>query len=96
MRTPTPGRTVVPLFIAAVFFGGFLSDDANASISYYDGNGNGRHNRNSFIINSPSFSHDVQHIRNVNVDGNTVTPAAICRRPARRCVIIQRLVVFDR
>jgi hypothetical protein len=56
--------------------------------------GNGRNNRNSFIINSPSISHDIQHIRNVNVGGHTVTPAAICKK-TRRCKIIQRLVVVD-
>jgi hypothetical protein len=58
--------------------------------------GNGKYNRNSFIVNSPSISRDIQHIRNVNVDGNTVTAAAICKRPARRCTIIQKLATFDR
>jgi hypothetical protein len=56
--------------------------------------GNGRGNRNSFIINSPSFSNDVQHIRNVNVGGNTVTPAALCKRTGR-CRIVQHLVTYD-
>jgi hypothetical protein len=56
--------------------------------------GDGRANHNSFIINSPSESSDVQHIRNVNVGGNTVTPAAICKR-TRRCKIVQHLVTFD-
>lgn len=55
--------------------------------------GNGRNNRNSFVINSPSFSHDIQHIRNINVGGNTVTPAAMCKRHVRRCTIIQRFAV---
>jgi hypothetical protein len=55
--------------------------------------GNGRNNRNSFVINSPSISHDIQHIRNINVGGNTVTPAAMCKRHVRRCTIIQRFVV---
>jgi hypothetical protein len=58
-----------------------------------DNLGNGRHNRNSFVINSPSISHDIQHIRNINVGGNTVTPAAMCKRHVRRCKIIQHLVV---
>jgi hypothetical protein len=56
--------------------------------------GNGRGNRNSFIINSPSWSNDVQHIRNVNVGGNTVTPAALCKR-THRCKIVQHLVTYD-
>jgi hypothetical protein len=56
--------------------------------------GNGKHNHNSFIINSPSWSHDVQHIRNVNIGGNTVTPAALCKR-SHHCKIIQRLIVTD-
>jgi hypothetical protein len=55
--------------------------------------GNGWHNRNSFVINSPSISHDIQHIRNINVGGNTVTPAAMCKRHVRRCTIIQRFAV---
>jgi hypothetical protein len=55
--------------------------------------GNGRNNRNSFVVNSPSISHDIQHIRNINVGGNTVTPAAMCKRHVRRCKIIQHLVV---
>ncbi|MFB9838849.1 hypothetical protein [Actinoallomurus acaciae] len=57
--------------------------------------GNGRANHNSFIINSPSNSSDIQHIRNVNVGGTTVTPAAICKGRVRHCRIIQRLSVFD-
>jgi hypothetical protein len=60
-----------------------------------DGLGNGKNNHNSFIIDSPSFSHDIQHIRNVNVGGNTVTPAALCKKHVRRCKIIQHLVVVD-
>ena len=55
--------------------------------------GNGRNNRNSIIINSPNWSHDIQHIRNINVGGNTVTPAAMCKKHVRRCTIIQRFVV---
>jgi hypothetical protein len=58
------------------------------------GSGNGSHNRNSFIINSPSSSHDFQHIRNVNISGTTVTPAAVCKRPVRHCRIIQKVVVY--
>jgi hypothetical protein len=60
-----------------------------------DALGNGRNNRNSFIIDSPSISHDIQHIRNVNVGGNTVTPAVVCKGHLRRCKVIQRLVVVD-
>jgi hypothetical protein len=107
VRTPTSCRIVrslVQLSLAAAFAGGVLADGGRAWAARPPGwsggggngsNGNGRHNRNSFIINSPSISHDMQHIRNVNVDGNTVTPAAMCIRP-RRCKIIQSLTVFDR
>jgi hypothetical protein len=56
--------------------------------------GNGKHNKNSLIFNSPSYSHDVGHVRNVNVDGNTLTNSAICRR-LRRCKIIQHNVTFE-
>jgi hypothetical protein len=96
-------RTLAPICLAATFIGGILVVDADASVSYVYGgdgagsnSGNGRHNRNSFIVNSPSISHDIQHIRNINVDGNTVTAAAICKKPARRCTIVQKLAAFDR
>lgn len=107
MRTPTSGRTVrslVQISLAIACAGGVLADGPGASAAQLptwggggggSNSGNGRHNRNSFIINSPSVSHDIQHIRNVNVDGNTVTPAAICNHP-RRCKIIQNLTVYDR
>jgi hypothetical protein len=73
---------------------------AGAAITPFGGNGsgsgNGRHNRNSFIINSPSDSRDFQHIRNVNVSGNTITPAAACKRHTGHCRIIQKVVVYPR
>jgi hypothetical protein len=31
----------------------------------------------------------------VNVGGNTVTPAVVCKGHLRRCKVIQRLVVVD-
>jgi hypothetical protein len=94
-------RTLAHACIVALFFGGIICDDADASTFHGGGgaannSGNGKNNRNSWIINSPSVSHDLQHIRNVNVDGNTVTPAAFCKRPVRRCKIVQSLVVYDR
>jgi hypothetical protein len=108
VRTPTSGRTVrslVQICLVAALAGGVLADATAASAARFPGwgggagagsnSGNGKHNRNSYIINSPSVSHDIQHIRNVNVDGNTVTPAALCNR-ARRCKINQNLTVFDR
>ncbi|WP_141959136.1 hypothetical protein [Actinoallomurus bryophytorum] len=91
--------------VVALALGAGLSIEADASagvassaISQGSGGpvgnlGNGRHNRNSFVINSPSISNDIQHIRNINVGGNTVTPAAMCKRHVRRCKIIQHLVV---
>jgi hypothetical protein len=56
--------------------------------------GNGRFNRNSFIIDSPNYSHDVMHIRHVTVGGRTDTAALICKKAARRCVVIQRIDAF--
>lgn len=56
--------------------------------------GNGRANHNSFVIYNPSFSSDVQHIRNVNIGGNTITPAAMCKNRIRHCKIIQNLNAF--
>jgi len=97
-------RTLAPLCLAGTLLWGVLANDADASISSLTGggsgsggnnSGNGRHNRNSFIINSPSSSHDIQHVRNVNVDGNTVTAAAFCKRPVRHCKIVQKLATFD-
>jgi hypothetical protein len=71
--------------VAGVFSGG-----SGGPVGYL---GNGSHNRNSFVVNSPSISHDIQHIRNINVGGNTVTPAAMCKRHVRRCTIVQRFTV---
>lgn len=59
------------------------------------GFGNGSHNKNtSFLIGSPSFSHDVAHVRAANIGGVNVTPVAQCKRTPR-CRITQRVVVFD-
>jgi hypothetical protein len=44
-------------------------------------------------MNSPSLSNDIQHIRNINVGGDTVTPAAICKRHVHHCKIVQRFTV---
>lgn len=102
-------RTLAHLFLAATIVGGIISieTDAGASPSRFrvpsgngdggwtgSGSGNGKHNRNSFIINSPSRSRDVVHIRGTNVGGNTITPVAICKRPAGRCKIVQHIVVW--
>lgn len=57
--------------------------------------GNGSHNRNSVIINSPNASHDVQHVRNIDVSGITITPAAVCKRTAHRCKIVQKVLFID-
>jgi hypothetical protein len=109
LRADRGRRTLARLCVAGAFFAGISSvaADAYATVSQVrmptgqgdggwsgSGSGNGRHNRNSFIINSPSHSHDFQHIRNVNVGGNTITPAAVCKRPASHCRIVQRVVVY--
>jgi hypothetical protein len=102
-RTRSPAR----LWVAALILGAGLAieTDANAGaappvVVLHGGSGgpvgnlgNGKFNRNSFVINSPSFSHDIQHIRNINVGGNTLTPAAVCKHHVRRCTIIQRAIV---
>ena len=92
--------------VVALALGAGLSigADANAGVAVVRGGGsggpvgnlgNGRNNRNSFVVNSPSISHDIQHIRNINVGGNTITPAAMCKRHVRWCKIDQRLVFID-
>jgi hypothetical protein len=86
--------------LAASFFGlvsgtGTAADAAVVPFGGHgNGSGNGSHNKNSFIINSPNDSHDFQHLRNVNLGGNTITPAAVCRAPVRRCRIVQKVVVY--
>jgi hypothetical protein len=104
MDTSGGVRSLAQIFLVAAAVGGGWSFAAPARAAivpahlrtdgWGNGNvlGNGKHNHNSFIINSPSKSHDIQHIRNVNVGGNTVTPAAICKK-SHRCTIIQRTVV---
>ena len=55
--------------------------------------GNGAHNRNSFLIESPVSSRDFQHLRNANQGGINISSIASCRKYQRRCRIIQRNVV---
>lgn len=91
--------------LTTVFFAGALwagaAADADASTLPLGGHGsgnssgNGSHNRNSIIINSPNDSHDIQHVRNVNVGGATITPAAVCKRTAHHCKIIQKVLFID-
>jgi hypothetical protein len=71
------------------------SDSGNGNGTVNEHSGNGRHNRNSFSINSPEINHGIQHITNTNVSGSTDTQAAFCKRRLRHCRISQRLVVFD-
>jgi hypothetical protein len=56
--------------------------------------GDGKFNKNSFIIDSPIISRDVLHIRTANIGGVNINPAGQCKK-ARHCRIIQRTTVFD-
>ena len=60
----------------------------------YQSMGNGTHNTNSFLVNSPNFSHDIQHARNANIGGVTISPQALCHHRVR-CKIVQRIAVYD-
>lgn len=98
-------HTLAGFGLATALLGGLLcaGTSANASVTPFggggsgagSGSGNGSHNRNSFIVNSPNWSRDIQHVRNVNVSGVTITPAAVCKRPVRHCRIIQKVVFID-
>lgn len=93
-------RTLSRACLVAAFLGGISSVGSAASASVFHGGGwggntfgNGKHNRNVFVINSPSSSHDILHIRTVNVGGKTIAPGAVCKKPAGRCKITQRIIV---
>jgi hypothetical protein len=101
--------SVIGIFLAAVVSTILLvvgpSSQASAQpvIAPFRGHGHhprvnaigGRHSKEAFIINSPSWSHDFQHVRTINVDGNTVGLAAACKRRQRFCKIVQRVVAND-
>jgi hypothetical protein len=55
----------------------------------------GRHSKVGFVINSASWSHDFQHVRPGNVDGNTVTLAAACKWKQPFCKKNQRVIAND-
>jgi hypothetical protein len=88
------GLTTV-FFAGALWAGGAAHASAIPFGGHGNGSGNGSHNRNSFIINSPSDSRDFQHVRSVNAGGVTITPAAVCRRTGRHCRITQKVLFID-
>jgi hypothetical protein len=98
-------HALAKICLGSMFFGGvfWLGATADASVTPFstpfrhgggNGSGNGKGgNRNVLIINSPNSSHDIQHIRNVNTGGNTITPTALCNHLKRNCKIIQNVWV---
>jgi hypothetical protein len=86
-------RLTLVLLVAVVVVGG-VPLTARAALGFDGGGnvvGNGRHNRVALTINSPEFSHGIQHIGNENAGGGNNTQAALCKKKVRRCRISQRL-----
>ena len=90
------GRVTLILLGVVVTVGGVPPRAGAALVSNGDGNGNGRHNKNSITVDSPTSNRGIQHFNNTNVGGSTNTQAAFCKRKFRHCRIAQRLTVFDR
>ena len=55
--------------------------------------GNGRHNKNSITINSPTFNRGIQHTNNGNAGGKYNIEKAFCRAKLRKCKIIQKIII---
>jgi hypothetical protein len=71
-----------------------MAEGANR-LPWGDNDGNGKHNRTSISVNSPTINRGIQHITNITVSGSTNTQASFCRRKFHHCRINQKLVVFD-
>jgi hypothetical protein len=80
---------------AMVPAGGSGSGSAQGDSSVISRVGNGKFNKNSFSVNSPSLIRGHQNITNQNIGGQTATQNAICRRWFRHCRINQRMIVRD-
>jgi hypothetical protein len=53
--------------------------------------GNGKHNKISSTVFSPTINHGLQQIANTNVSGSTNTQAAFCKKKTHICRISQKL-----
>lgn len=62
----------------------------------HDNNGNGKHNYNSFAINSPVSNRGIQHINDAAIGAAAINQNAFCKKRLRHCKIIERLVVLGR
>lgn len=87
---------VLPAIVAV---GVALPTGANAAAFHPHGDdwptqnyGNGKWNRNTFVVDSPNSSNDVQHLRNANAGGATLSAIAACKRRVR-CRINQNMWV---
>ncbi len=89
-------RGALMILLATVVVGGLPSHAGAALVSDGSGNGNGHHNRNSVAVNDPTWVRGIQHVINVNVDGNTPTQVAFCRRWFRHCRISQHINAYGR
>lgn len=86
----------IPLMLVVVLTGGLMPLRARAALGS-DGptnTGNGRHNRNSVSVNSPTINHGIQHVTNTNIGGIANTQASFCKWKFRHCRISQRQKVF--
>lgn len=93
-RTTERGhRAPLVLLVAVVVAGGMPLRARAALVSDDFHTGNGRHNRNSVSVNSPSFDRGIQNITNTTAGGNSVAQAAFCKKKVRNCRISQRLKV---
>jgi hypothetical protein len=91
------GIGMLPLFSAnasAVSRGAMQSPNLRADELNVDGhNGNGKHNRNTFTTNSPTFNRGIQHVSHSNAGGINNIQAGFCKKTLRRCKTIQKVVI---
>jgi hypothetical protein len=80
--------------VSAVVLSGlaFVTDAQAAAPPSGNSLGNGEGNHNLFVINVFSRTHEIQHVRNGNIGGNTAAPPVICGK-SHRCRLTQHLVV---
>jgi hypothetical protein len=68
-------------------------DSSHNSGTISDRTGNGKHNKSSATVLSPTINNGVQQVSNTNVSGSTNTQVAFCKKKARICKIHQKLWV---